>query len=145
MATEVKTYNPQFVLVTVAGVPMGGYADGTFVEVAPMSDASSSQSGADGEVARAIGTDMRHTVTITLQQTSDSNDVLSGIAERDRQTRGGAMVPVLVQDLTGRTLFLASQGWISRRPNLALAKEIQDRAWQLTTGEPSVFVEGGNF
>lgn len=144
MAKEVNTYNPDAVVITIGGFPIGGYADGTFVEVGSVSDAVSSVSGADGEVARAVGTDLRHSITLTLLQTSKSNDILSTLLMLDRKSTGGAMVPVSIQDLSGRTMFAASQCWIKKAANITLSKGIEPRQWMLETGEPAVYTVGGN-
>ncbi len=141
---EVHTYDPNKVTVIVGGFPMTGYADGTFVEIEPMGDNATSQSGADGEVARAMGTDQRHSVKITLQQTSASNDILSSLRNLDRVSGGGAMFPVAITDLSGRTLFGASQGWIAKMPNMGFGKELTNREWMLHTGVPTVLHVGGN-
>lgn len=141
--STVRTYSPNQVIVLVSGVPMSGFADGTFVEVAPSADLSTMQVGADGEVARSISSNKTCTVTITLQQTSPSNDVLSGMIEIDSLT-GGVLFPVTVMDLRGRTMFAASQAWINQRPTLTFGQEVADRAWTLTTGAPSVWFAGGS-
>jgi hypothetical protein len=143
MASEVRTYGSGQVLVLVGGVPLTGLGEDTFVEIAPMTDRVTSAVGADGEIARSISSDRRHTVTITLQQTSPSNDILSGFAQVDELT-GSAVLPVLVQDLTGRTMFAASQGWISGMPTVSFGNEVGTREWVLTTGKPTIFTVGGN-
>lgn len=140
---EVRTYAPDFVLVIVGGIPLSGFAEDSMLTLAPMADLVTSSSGADGEVARSLNTDRRFTLTLTLQQTSPSNDVLSGIAAADRLS-GGRMVPVMVQDLRGRTMFMAEQGWVSRLPDIGFGREAGDREWQITTGPPSVWFAGGN-
>lgn len=144
MTGQVRTYDPSQVTVVVGGIPISGFADGTFIMVEPMSDASTSQSGADSEIARAMGTDRRHTVTITLQQTSASNDALSALYAVDQGTRGGGLAPLTVVDLSGRTVFRVSQSWVARTPNMEFGKELSDRVWVFHTGAPSVLLVGGN-
>ena len=144
MAGEVRTYNSARVLVLVGGVPLQGFAEGTFVNIAPQADRVTSKSGADGEVSRSISSDKRHTITVTLQQTSPSNDVLSGMALADELSGGGFPVPFLVQDLSGRTLFATDVAWVSRAPNITFGVESGDREWAFETGRPSVFIVGGN-
>jgi hypothetical protein len=58
---------------TDEGVPISGYADGTFVQVDPSGDSFAKKVGADGEVARSMSNDNTHTVVITLLQSSLSN------------------------------------------------------------------------
>lgn len=141
MAT--RTYNPDRVAVIVGPAEIKGFVDGTFVAISEIGDGVTSQSGADGEVARAISSDRRHSITITLQQTSESNDILSGLYAADRKTCGGAMVPIMVKDLCGRTLFSAAEAWVTKTPDAAFGTEISERAWVLHTGAPVVYLIGG--
>lgn len=139
---EIRTYSPDRVVVLVGGVPMTGYGEDQFIEIAPVADLSTSQVGADGEIARSVSTNKLCTITLTLQQTSASNDVLSALIEVDAVT-GGVLLPVTVQDLRGRTVFLASQTWISKRPTLTFGREVAERVWELQ-GVPSIWIAGGN-
>src|SRR5947209_3034265 len=134
----VHTYNASRVVVIVNGYPINGFADGTFVNITMVNDGITTQVGADGEIARAINTDRRCTVTITLQQVSESNSFLSTMFNVDMLTCGGRVGPILIQDLCGDTLFSASQCWVVKPADVEFSKEITGRAWQLQTGAPAV-------
>lgn len=140
----VRTYAPDKILMLVNAVPMTGFAEDSFISIAPNADMSTIQVGADGEVARSLGTNRTCTVTLSLQQTSPSNDVLSALIDVDAVT-GGVLFPVTVQDLLGRSIFVASQGWISRRPTIAFGREAGNREWTILTGAASVWFSGGSF
>lgn len=144
MSGGVHTYNAARVVVIVAGFPISGFADGTFVNVEMVNDAITSQVGADGEIARAISTDRRCTVTITLQQTSESNTFLSTMFNIDMLTCGGRTGPILIQDLCGDTIFSAANAWITKPANIEFSKEISTRAWAIQTGAPAIYIVGGN-
>ena len=144
MANESRVYNPARVLAIVGVVPLQGFGEDTFISIEPMSDSMTSKSGVDGEVSRSIGTDGRHLVTITLMQTSPSNDVLSGLVQVDRLTCGGASFPFKLEDLCGRTLFFAGTAWVKRRPNITFGREVSEREWQIETGTPTINIIGGN-
>ena len=59
-----KTYSPDDVKIIFGAFPIAsGLADGTFINVDPMGDGTTSQAGADGEVARAMSLDRRYQVT----------------------------------------------------------------------------------
>jgi hypothetical protein len=131
MASVVWTYDPEKVYFLVDGIPITGYADGTFLTIEEMTDGVTSQSGADGEVVRAMSTDRRVTITCTLQQTSLSNIVLSNFYIADKIS-GAGMVPFLVEDLTGGISFAAGQGWIDKMANRVYAKGIETREWKMT-------------
>jgi len=140
----VKTYNPSRVVVVMNGFSISGFADGTFVNITMQNDGITSQVGADGEIARAISTDRRCTVTITLQQTSPANDFLSGMFSMDVLTCGGLLGPLLIQDLCGETIFQASKAWVVKPADVEFGKEIMTRDWQIETAPPSIYVVGGN-
>src|SRR4051812_13560989 len=140
----VHTYNAAKVVVIVSGHAATGFADGTFVNITMVNDAITSQVGADGEIARAISTDRRCTVTLTLQQTSQTNDFLSTLFNIDMLSCGGRSGPILIQDLCGTTLFSAATCWITKPADVEFSKEITTRAWALQTGAPAVYNIGGN-
>lgn len=138
-----STFDPKKLSVIVAGARVTGFADGTFVEIEEMSDGVTSQAGADGEVMRVMSTDPRHRITITLQQGSKANQVLSALRDADRVSSGGGAFPVYIQDLTGTTLFTASQAWIVKKPNASFSKQVESRAWVIETAD-AINNLGGN-
>jgi hypothetical protein len=144
MANSVRTYNPARVAVIVNGYSITGFTDGEYVNVAMISDGITTQVGADGEIARAINTDRRCTVTITLQQTSPANDYLSRLYDVDALTCGGHAGPILIQDLCGTTIFQASSSWVTKPADMGFSNEISERAWTLQTGAPSIHNVGSN-
>lgn len=139
----VNTYDPKKVIITFGGVPIVGFADGTFVQVDPNSETWTKKVGADGEVVRAQSNDNTHTVQITLQQTSASNDYLSTCMNVDKLS-GKAMLPLTITDLNGTTLHFWAQAWVSTDPSYGFAKESTDRQWTIQTGQESIANYGGN-
>ncbi len=139
----VKTYDPKQVIVTFGGVPISGFADGTFISVSPNNDRFTKAVGADGEVARSKSVDYSHEVTLTLLQTALSNAYLTGILTADQLTNEGKL-PLSITDLSGTTLMLWPEAWIRVEPDVEFAKETGERAWVFDTGQPAVNVIGGN-
>lgn len=138
----VWNYDPAEVIVTIGGVQLFGFADGTFLTIARDEQAFQKVTGADGRTSRAKSNNRGALVTITLKQTSPSNDVLSGFAVADEATNTG-VVPMTVTDLSGRTLAFAESAWVQQIPNADFAKEISNRAWAIDCAAMSIFL-GGN-
>jgi hypothetical protein len=136
------TYDPKKVIITYGGVPIGGFADGTFIQVDPNAEAFTKKVGADGEVAFSRSNDNTHTVAITLQQSSLSNQHLSTCKNVDKLT-GLGMLPLSITDLNGGTLFFWPQARIVTDPSWGFAKENTDRAWTFSTGQIATQNEGG--
>jgi hypothetical protein len=139
----VTTYDPSKVLALVMGVPATGLDEDNFINIAPVADISSFKVGANGEIARALNTNKCFTVDMALLQTSAFNDYLSGLLEADG-VNGGLIFPFMVQDLRGRTMFMAAQAWIAKRPAIGFGSGIGNRTWQFVTAQPSIFIVGGN-
>lgn len=139
---SLKSYDPKRVVLIIGGVPIGGYADGTFIMFERTADQYTKVAGADGEVARAKSNDRTGSFTITLMQTSDSNDVLSGIAKLDERLNAG-VVPALLKEIDSTTSIFAGTAWVRKMPNVEYSKEITNREWILDVAESEAFV-GGN-
>jgi hypothetical protein len=141
---SIRTYNPARVVITVNGHTVTGYADGTFCTVAMVSDGITTQVGADGEVARAVNTDARANITLTLQQTSPSNDFLSTLYSADVLTCGGRVGPIEVADLCGTTMFRASNAWVTKLADIEFGNEITNRVWNLQAANAAAYMVGSN-
>jgi hypothetical protein len=140
-----KVYDADKVSVTVAGlIIMTGYADGEFVRIEQEADDFSDVAGTDGEVTRSKTNDRRATATIILMQSSDGNDLLSQLSNRDRNGPNGAGVgPFLVRDQNGRSVYRAASCWIRRAPNVSFGREAGSREWTIRLAKLER-VDGGN-
>jgi hypothetical protein len=143
MANEVRSYASDQVLVIYGGVPLVGLAPDTFVSFAPVAPRFTSVVGADGDIARSRSSNKMWTGTITLQAVSPSNDVMSGFATVDDLV-GGGVYPLMVQDLSGRTLLAFSQTWISGWPTIEFGSDAGTREWAIEATAPTVVSIGGN-
>jgi hypothetical protein len=130
----VGTYDPKKVIITLGGVPIGGYADGTFVQVDPNSETWTKKVGADGEVSRSLSNDNTHTIQITLGQMSLSNAYLRTVMNADKLT-GLGMLPLSFTDLNTAEMHFWPQAWVSTTPSLGRAKETTDTQWTIHTGQ----------
>lgn len=138
----VYNYASDEVQIVVGGVTMTGLADGTFVSISRDEQAFTKVTGADGSTSRSKSANRAGTITITLKQTSPSNDVLTGFMLADEQNSDG-IVPVMVKDTGGRTLSYASAAWVQQAPDQDFGKEINEREWVLDCARIDMFV-GGN-
>lgn len=139
----VKTYDPSNVQIIMGGIPLTGFADGTFIDLAFDENQYTKTVGADGEVSRAKSNNRSGTVTLTLKQTSSSNDQLSALYLADQNSNSG-VVPLMIKEIdTGRTLVFTQAAWIEKLPNVSYSKNVEDRQWTIAAGQLNVFI-GGN-
>ena len=98
--------------------------------------------GTDGEGTRSRSRNKSGKIEIVLMQSSASNDYLSSLAIADEASNSG-VVPALVKDGSGRSVYAAATTWVQKLPDSDLGKETKERTWILETDEVSIFV-GGN-
>ncbi len=139
----VYTYDPSEVVLSVGGAELSGFTDGAFIKISRDEDAFTKTVGADGQVSRAKNANRSGSITITLKQTSPSNQILHGFAKLDEMGNAG-LVPVLVKDLLGTTLASSAGAWIKKVSDVEMGKEISDREWILDCETIELEVGGNN-
>ena len=138
---SIKNFDAKDVIVTVAGSVLTGLADGTFVNAARTNDSFATVTGADGEGARSQSNDKSGTITITLLQTSASNDILSAAHNLD-ELQGDGVFPVLIKDLNGTTLIQAETGYVQKPADAEFGREVGEREWIIATPNLQMLVGG---
>lgn len=139
-----KVYDAKAVSMIFAGIPISGLAEDTFVNVVRNEDSFSLMVGADGEATRAKTNNRSGRVTFTVQQSSDSNDLLSALHVADEiSSAGDGIGPLLIKDLSGRTLITAEKAWIVKPPDTGFGRDVATREWVVET-DALVMVVAGN-
>lgn len=141
----VKTYDPTQHTINCAGIPINkGFAEDEFFKFSPEAPLFKDVVGADGTVTRVKIKDKRATVTITLMQTADANDLLSALAILDAEADNEAGVgPFLMKDRRGRSVISGADCWVQKLPDVTLGNGATARAWEIRIAEAKVFI-GGN-
>lgn len=137
-----RTYDPKQVTVIFGAKIITGFSDSTFITAERNEQAFNLKVGVDGEGTRAKSNNKSGKVTLTLMQSSPSNDDLSAVALSDELTNGGVR-PLLIKDSSGTTLVSAVTSWVQKLANSEFQKEVTTRAWVIETDEMEMNV-GGN-
>ncbi len=143
---ETKVYNPDEMTIAVGPVLIeNGFADGEFIRVEQESDDTEDVAGTDGEVAVSRTNDRRATITIILMQTAAANAGLSTLSNLARSAPGmtGAIVPLLIRDRNGATLYTGQNAWVRRAPDASFDRTATGREWQIRVAD-LIRVDGGN-
>lgn len=136
-----KNYDPARVVVTFKGIPIRGYMDGTFVSVERDEDSFEKAVGAAGDVTRVRNRNRAGRATLTLQQSSPTNDQLSATVLLDEQT-GLGYGPLMIKDLNGTTLASAAIAWLVRPASVSFADGAEGREWMIDCAELTLAVGG---
>lgn len=137
----VHTINPREVINTLGGHKLAGFGD-DMISIEYPEDLVEVVRGADGQVTRNIHAVDDIQITITLKQSSSSNDFLTALFNADKLS-GGGILPWLTKDGAGTSLITAPECFVKKAPTADWGKTAKDRVWILHTGPALVFI-GGN-
>lgn len=144
MAQEVALYDPKETSITINAHAVSGFADETFITIEMDNDAFTDNAGADGEVVRTKTNDQRATATLTLQQTSQSNNILSTLHNADILVNGAGVFAFFMNDQVGATLIGAPRAWVTKSAPVSRAKTPQSVVWTIRLASTKGFVGGAN-
>ena len=144
MATDIKTYDPAQIQVSVGGAILTGYEPGTFINLTRNVNNYDWTIGPDGkEGIRTKRNDRSGLLTFTLRQSSVANFILSNLANRDEVDSDG-VVPILISDLNNAdTEFSSAKGWVEKPSDAVFAETPQGRPWMIRLAEVPM-THGGN-
>lgn len=143
MAASFAIYDFDQYVVTLNGIIMEGWADGTALSLVPEADAFNDYVGVDGRVTRTKSMDNRWTATCRLLQTSATNDLLSALLISDTNSPNGAGVGAFIlKDIQGSTLFVGAEAWIKRAPDITLERNPTERTWVIRVAQGIVTIAG---
>jgi hypothetical protein len=137
-----KTYSPGDVSTIIDGNIMTGFADGSMVKGARDEDAFSYTPSTSGGGTRTKSSSRAGKVTLTLQQSSESNKVLSALIKKDEDS-SDAIVPILIRDNSGFTVIKAESAYLVKWPDFELSKELADHEYVFQCENLDIFL-GGN-
>lgn len=125
-------YSPDDVELNAFGIPIIGFADGTFVEVQRNEDQSSLKVGANGDGALVQSMNLSGRFTFTLLAGSPSNSLLS-IVRLEQERFGTGRGPTLMKNLGDNSRHFAAESWIVKAPMAGNAKDHSNRIWIIET------------
>lgn len=138
---SLRTFDPKEVSIIFGELIIRGFGE-TAISVVRDNPAWQMVIGADGEATRVKSNDRSGTITITLQQSSPSNDDLSTIALADEVSNAG-LRPFFMKDNLGSTIYSAASAYIEQVPEAAYGKTPNERTWVIKTDNLIAFL-GGN-
>lgn len=137
------TYSPQDVTVLIAAKTIKGYSKDSLISVEPDKAYVTTKRAADGYISRQLNKTGLFKMTISLAQTSDSNDFLGIIMNTDR-VLGDSIFPVLINDHSTGSVIFALNAWITKQPAIKFTSGIETREWELALAEPIIVNSGGD-
>lgn len=137
----VYTYDPSKVEIRLAGYRLTGIVA---ISVERESPTFKVVKGLKGTSARVRNPDTGVTVTLTIQQQSNSNSLLSQI-HRDDIQYGTGRLELVVADLGGETVIDSDEAFVESYANVDFQEEAGTRSWILRCLSTRSVKVGGNF
>ena len=137
------SYIPESVNCLIGGIiPVEGFVDGTFISVDKDEMPYSSVRMPDGTVARKKNTSQTYTITITLHNGAETNNLLTKMWQIDELTDRGKF-PLLIKDQSGSDLLFSTESWIEGIPSMTKSNAIDSRVWVIKSAYAVINI-GGN-
>lgn len=133
--TQLATYSPEEINILVAGVvPLTGLAAGSFLTISKNLQPFVTQRTSDGDVARLLNNDNTYSISITLHQGSEDNEILTKLSLLDKTSLKG-IFPLFIKDLIGTTFFYSSSTWIESEPDQEFSDTLGTLTWVLRSSQ----------
>lgn len=140
---KVRTFDPKQVILTFGLVVASGYAADSFITIDPEGDDFRIVRGTGGDTDRIKTGTGNCILTLSLLQTSPTNDLLSIIRTMD-VTGNAGVFPLVVKDLGGTQAFFAPKAFIMAPPSIRMGAEVGVRDWRFYCVEAMSHVGGNN-
>jgi hypothetical protein len=134
----VGTYVPSALTVVISHratnqtVVLGGFAPDTIVSIERPDPTWESNIGTHGTHERIHRMDKTIRATISLQQTSESNDFLSAILAYDeKDLRGGGLFTCTIADKSGRSAAYSDQAYVIQPSTYEFGQAASTRDWMI--------------
>lgn len=139
------TYSPIDVGITFAGKPLEGFSDRSFIKIERQDPLYTSKRAMDGTVAVTQQKYSVWKVSLTLAQSSPSNNFLDGVQKLMFDNRMSEMsyLPLIVKDNSGSTMFFAKDVWLDTIPVQEFSNGMTYREWVFSCND-AFSILGGN-
>lgn len=147
---DIRQFDPSRVRMRVLGIELTGFAQKK-VSIKQKTDTWKLVTGCEGETTRVKSLDTSGTITVTLQQTSPSNQFLSTLYFLDRQL--AVPVPVWIYyegDSFGESIFglstkiISLQTWIKKLPDINYSNKLDETVWEFESDNLLYFLFGND-
>ena len=147
---NVATYTPNEISVVISQASsnishtISGYAEDSIVKVDRVTDDWELYVGADNTTTRVYKGSTATKVSLSLQQTASSNDVLSYIRNNDLATlNASGLFSITIKDNSGRSVYFAQQAFLMGPANSEFGNTMHHREWVICAPRTQQFI-GGN-
>lgn len=137
----IKVFDPNQTSVVAGVSSIQGFAEDSMLSIETEDAKYGITSDVHGDVTRFRQNKNIAKVTLTLTQSSPSNDVLSSFLEADRKSNAGVF-NFMIKDNSGTTLFTSVNAYVEKQAMVEFGNDNKNREWTIICINPSNFVGG---
>lgn len=137
---DIATYSPDQVNFEIANFVVVGFND---ITINRNTERFKFEKGIRGKNTRVGTLDSSLTISISLMQTSITNDVFSQIVDFDINNRSGRCKLALI-DKSGSAEIRSNNAYIEDCPTMGFSSSSKDREWKIICLDSYQLVSGGN-
>jgi len=137
----IKVFDPNQTSVVAGVSPIQGFAEDSMLSIETEDAKYAINTDVHGRVTRFRQNKNIAKVTLTLTQSSPSNDVLSSFLEADRKSNAGVF-NFMIKDNSGTTLFTSVNAYVEKQATVEFGNDNKNREWTIICINPSNFVGG---
>jgi hypothetical protein len=133
---RLSTFTPAQLTVIISQASTGiahiisGFSEDSIIQIERVAETYTLYTGADNTSTRVRSSNKSAKLSISLQQTSASNDVLSQLYANDMEAGDSSGVfSIHVKDLSGRSDYFSDDAYIGVVPNSNFSNSMQIRDW----------------
>lgn len=147
---RLATFAPNDVTIVVTQQSSGishilsGFSEDSIVNIERNAETYTLYTGADNTNTRIYNANTSAQITVSMQQTSSTNDILTQLYSNDANSRDSTgLFSISVVDNSGRSSYFAEEAYIAVVPNSQFANSMQTRDWVIHAVRLETFI-GGN-
>lgn len=142
MINELMYYSPMDVQFTLLGKTISGYAEDNFIVIEPQNDTSTMKDSMDGRVQITQKPNAMYTVTLSLQQTSPDNTLLSALHTIYKRFGKTLKLPLIIKDHSTGTVMYATDVFFRREPTVTFGSGMNTMNWEFNVKNPTFTIAG---
>ena len=133
---RLATFAPADVTIVISQQSSGiahvlsGFSEDSIVQIERVAETFTMYTGADNTSTRIYNANNSAKLTLSLQQTSASNDILSAMYHNDAASRDSSgLFSIQIKDNSGRSNYFSDDAYIGVVPNSNFNNSMQTREW----------------
>lgn len=134
-----KSFDANQLSVVFGVTPITGFAKDTSLTIETENAQYNYNTDLHGNVTRYRINDNSAKITLTLTQSSSSNDLLSNYVELDNQSDSGVF-PIFIKDANSTTLFTSTSASIMQVPSNEYGEDEKNREWVIMASGNSHYI-----